>query len=93
MVARFGLQNKIPSFSCDVDTVQNGALMAYAANPYAIGKLAGKKAALILRGADPSWLHTESPATGYLIINLKTAKELGITVPPEMIKNANKIIS
>lgn len=90
-VAAFSLQNKIPNFSCDKDNVQKGALMGYVADPYEIGKLAGNKAALILRGADPDWLQTEALTEGHLIINLNTAKALGITLPPEILNKADTV--
>lgn len=91
-VADFGLKNKIPSFSCYKETTRQGALMGYVADPYANGKLAGKKAALILLGADPSWLITESPNQGYFIINLQTAKKLGIPISKEIISKTNELI-
>lgn len=88
----FAKNNKIPTLSCSKTNVLQGALAGYVADLYTIGKLAGKKAALILNGAEPTWLYTESPEVGYLIINLETAKLLNITVSPEIIKQADYIV-
>lgn len=87
-IAIYSLQNKIPNFSCNENDVKNGALMAYTANSYQLGQLAGKKAALILRGAEPSWLQSESLNQGVLIINSQTAKLLGITIPINLLNKA-----
>lgn len=88
----FSIKNKIPSFSCEKENVQQGALMGYVVDSYSIGKLAGEKAALILQGAEPSWLHTEAPLQGQLIINATTARLLGAEIPPEVLQRANEII-
>ena len=66
--------------------------MGNVADLYAIGKKAGEKAALILKGIPPSALITESPRDGYLMINKKTAQELGIAVPQDVLGKANEII-
>ncbi len=87
-IAKYSLENKIPNFSCNRDDVQNGALMGYVANSYDLGKLAGNKAALILRGADPSWLQSEAPKQGILIINMATAKILGTKIPADILNKA-----
>ena len=92
IVAEFSRKNKIPSFSCDKNSVLNGVLISYTADPYTVSKLAGKKAGLILRGADTSWLHTSTPEQGYLIINLTTAKLLGISIPDDMLKSADYLV-
>jgi putative ABC transport system substrate-binding protein len=92
VVAEYSLKNKIPSFSCDKQSILNGLLIGYIANHYNVGQLAGKKAALILSGAQVDWLKVDAPETGYLIINKNTAKELGIAIPVDVLKRANYII-
>lgn len=92
VVIEFANKNKIPTFSCTKDNVLKGALIGYVADYYAMGKYAGKKAALILNGADPSWLHTEYPGLGYLIVNLPTARLLGITIDPSTLRQANYVV-
>ncbi|OGT38708.1 MAG: hypothetical protein A3F11_03715 [Gammaproteobacteria bacterium RIFCSPHIGHO2_12_FULL_37_14] len=85
-------KNKIPTFTCNMENVIDGALIGYVADPYIIGKIAGRKAALILRGADPQWLYSESPKQGYLIINRTTAKLLGIDIPEAILQKSDYII-
>jgi len=74
----------IPTFSCRQENVIHGSLMSYSYLPSSIGKLAGNKAALLLHGAEPTWLHTESPPDAVLTINSNTANNLGIVVPSKI---------
>lgn len=92
IIADYSKKHKIPTFSCDKNSVLKGALLGFVANPFTLGELAGKKAALILRGAEPTWLHTEAPQNGYLIINLNTANALGIKIPLAILQKANEIV-
>lgn len=92
VVADFSKRKKIPNFSCDRGSVISGALMGLVADPYTMGLLSGKKAALILQGAEPAWLRTEVLKKGYLIINLDTASQLGISIPPDILRQADYII-
>ena len=92
VVIEYGRLYKKPSFTCLADDVRKGSLMGNVADLYAIGKKAGEKAALILKGIPPSALVTESPREGYLMINKKTAQEVGIAVPQDVLSKANEII-
>ena len=66
--------------------------MGNVADFYVIGKISGRQAALILGGAKPSSLLTESPVEDYLILNTKTAEEIGITIPQYVLDDAEEII-
>lgn len=91
VVTQYSVQQKIPIFACNKDAVLHGALISYSADMYTLGELSGDKAALILRGAEPAWLDTDSPTYGYLILNKDTAETLGVKIPDKMIEDANYI--
>jgi len=84
---------KKPCFACLKGSIPKGALTGNVADFYAIGKLSGTKAGLILKGANPSSLLTESPAEDYVIINTKTAKEIGMEIPQYILDDAEEIVS
>jgi len=93
IVIEFSKKYKKPSFTCNKDGVNKGALMGNVADFYSIGKLSGNKAGLILQGAKPSSLLTESPVEDYLMINTKTASEIGIDIPQYVLDDAEEIVS
>ena len=82
-----------PCFACNKEGALRGSLMGNIADFYAIGKLSGIKAGLILNGANPSSLLTESPVEDYVIINTKTAKEIGIEIPQYVLDEAEEMVS
>ncbi|MGX2974645.1 ABC transporter substrate-binding protein [Ursidibacter arcticus] len=85
------LEAKIPVIAADKDTVERGALAAYAVNQYDIGAETGKVAARILRGEKAGVIATHSVSKMELSINQQTAKELGITVPETLLKEAKSV--
>jgi putative ABC transport system substrate-binding protein len=84
---------KIPVYVSDTDQVAKGCLAALGPNQYDIGKQTGAIAAKILQGQDISSIPIEYPASTELFINLNAAKILGIIVPEEVLKQAQKIIN
>jgi putative ABC transport system substrate-binding protein len=72
--------------------VTKGALASYGQNYYEIGRLSAKYVQKILGGAHPRDLRIETVEDVELAINLRTAKQLGITIPPEMLARAKKVI-
>jgi putative ABC transport system substrate-binding protein len=72
--------------------VAKGALASYGQSYYEIGRLSAKYVQKVLSGANPRDLRIETFDDVELVINLKTAKELGITVPPNVLARANKVI-
>ena len=92
IIVEFSKRYKKPSFACNKEGILKGHLMGNIADFYDIGKMSGNKAALILDGAKPSSLLTESPAEDYVIINTKTAKEIGIEIPQYVLDDAEEIV-
>ena len=81
-----------PVLSCNRDGVRNGALVAVVSDFYALGMASGEKASLILKGAEPKWLRTESPREYYTIVNLNVARQLGYRVPPDVLRESSETI-
>ena len=71
---------------------EKGALMSYGTNVSALFRRAATFVDKILKGANPAELPAERPRKFNLVLNLKTAKQLGITFPPEILIRANELI-
>lgn len=84
------LEAKIPVIAADKDTVERGAIAAYAVNQYDIGVATGKTAARVLKGEKAGTIPTQEVSQLELSINTKTAKELGITIPEALAKEAKQ---
>jgi putative tryptophan/tyrosine transport system substrate-binding protein len=91
-VIEFAAANRLPTIYELSVLVRDGGLMSYGPNQAAIGVRAGDFVARILRGARPADLPLEQPTKFELVINLKTAKELGLAVPPTMLSRADEVI-
>lgn len=74
------------------DLVNKGALLGICPNSYQVGRLAGKKAAQILKGAKPSSIPIESEKKLDIILNRKTAKAGQFQIPPSFLKKVTKTI-
>lgn len=92
IINEISIKHKKPNFACNKEGTIKGALMGNVGDFKVLGKIAGEKAALILKGAEPTWLKTESPREDYIILNQKTADAIGVTIPPALMKMAKEVI-
>jgi putative ABC transport system substrate-binding protein len=84
--------HQLPTMYVSKEFVQAGGLISYGADLPDLARLAAKYAAKILKGAKPGDLPVEQPTRFGLLINLKTAKALGLTVPPTLLARADQVI-
>jgi putative ABC transport system substrate-binding protein len=83
---------KLPSMFQDESLVTKGGLASYGQSYYEIGRLSAKYVQKVLSGTNPRDLRIETFDDVELVINLKTAKQLGLTIPPNVLARANKVI-
>jgi putative ABC transport system substrate-binding protein len=91
-LAELALKDRLPTMCSFRESVEAGGLMAYAVNMADFVSRAAMYVDKILKGAKPSDLPIEQPSKFELIINLKVAKALGITVPPTLVLRADAVI-
>jgi putative ABC transport system substrate-binding protein len=85
-------QMKLPTMFQGVFQVERGGLAAYSATDQQLGRQAARLVDRILKGAKPADLPVEQPTTFELLINMKTAKTLGLTIPPSVLLRADRLI-
>jgi len=85
-------EKKIPLFAGDVDSVPRGAIAAYGLDYFLIGESAGKKAVQVLKGKKPGDIPWGPAEKFSLVISEKAAKAQSVTVPPGLLKEADKVI-
>jgi len=90
--AELALNHRLPSFSLIREWPLSGGLMAYAPNFDELYRAAAVYVDKILKGAKPAEMPVQQPTKFALVINVKTAKALGLTVPPSVLARADEII-
>ena len=91
-IAEFALKNRLPTMFGNASVVEAGGLMGYESNLQDMFRRAGGLLARILNGAKPADLPVEFPTRFELIVNLKTATALGLTLPQSLLISADKVI-
>jgi putative ABC transport system substrate-binding protein len=91
-VAELALKSQLPTMNYYRDMVEEGGLMAYAVNMSDFIARAAAYVDKILKGAKPADLSVEQPTKFELIINMKTAKTLGLTIPQSVLARADEVI-
>jgi putative ABC transport system substrate-binding protein len=91
-IAEFAIQKRLPSVFAAKDRVKAGGLMSYGPHYSDMMRRAAALVDKILRGAQPADLPMEQPTTFELVINLKTARAIGPTVPPPLLARADEVI-
>ena len=88
----FAAKQRLPASYPFDDFAQDGGLMSYGANFVDLFRRAAAYADKILKGARPGDLPIEAPNTFEFIVNLKTARALGLTIPPSLLARADQVI-
>ena len=91
-IAELAIRHRLPTFFSWRDHVEAGGLMSYGPDLSDLLRRAAIYADKILKGAKPADLPVEQPTKFELVINLKTAKALGLTIPPSVLARADHII-
>jgi putative tryptophan/tyrosine transport system substrate-binding protein len=91
-VIDFAEKHRIPAMYESGSLVHDGGLMSYGANPEDNFRRAAFYVDRIFKGAAPNGLPVERPTRYYLAINLKTARALGLTIPPSLLLRADQVI-
>jgi putative ABC transport system substrate-binding protein len=91
-IVALAVKSRLPSMYPRKEDVEAGGLMSYGADLAESYRRAAYYVDRILKGAKPADLPVEQPTKFELVINLKTAKQIGVTIPPEVLARANKLI-
>jgi len=92
-MAEMAGQKKVALFGCSPSAVTDyGALLYYGADTYRLGQRGAWYVDRILKGSKPQDLPVEAPSYFEMIVNLKTGKQIGLTIPPNVLARADRVI-
>jgi putative ABC transport system substrate-binding protein len=91
-IASLAKRHRLPTIGSGRVFAEAGVLMSYGSNPSELNRHVGVYAGKILRGASPADLPVLQPTTYELVINITTAKALGLTIPPQLLLRADEVI-
>ena len=91
-IVNFTVEHRMPSVHEGKEYVEGGCLMAYGSDESGNYRRAALYVDKILKGAKPADLPVEQPTKFELVINLKTAKQIGLTIPPNVLARADRVI-
>jgi putative ABC transport system substrate-binding protein len=92
LLAELALKHRLPTMFGVRENVVAGGLMSYGPDHIDLTRRAAVYIDRILKGANPAELPVEQASTYQLVINLKTAKALGLTIPPSVLRGADELI-
>ena len=91
-ITTLAAKNRLPSVSDRAEFVEDGGLMTYSVSSTDLFRRAAVYVDKILKGSTPADLPIEQPTKFELVINLKTAKQIGLTIPPSVLARADRVI-
>jgi putative ABC transport system substrate-binding protein len=91
-IAELAVKGRLPAIYFRSEFVEDGGLMSYATNITDLDRRAAIYVDRILKGTKPADLPIEQPIKFELVINLKAAKQIGLTIPPSVLARADKVI-
>jgi putative tryptophan/tyrosine transport system substrate-binding protein len=91
-IADLAIKNRLPTMCARGDYVDNGCLMSYGPSYVAEGRDAARYVDKILKGTKPADLPVEQPMKFEFVINLQTAKQIGLAIPPNVLARGDKVI-
>jgi len=92
LIAQIAMDNRMPTMIATSQFLEKGNLMSYGPDYGDLHRRAAAYVDKILKGAKPADLPVEQPTKFELVINLKTAKQIGLIIPPNLLARADRVI-